>query len=180
MLRVPTILLTKNSRTFSRLSGTVKTYSQDLLSSDLQNIQSVIKCNKVHHKQKLQGFYGSVTLIYTWCNACAMRCLFWTPSKLINHPGSSFPVIYRPSVFNIPDFPEPNWFSRTFEGLESPEKNPGLSQMCANPGCCPIQAAVKTIRCCRVWSGPCRRLRNVIGKVVDLCAILLGVVTSQQ
>jgi len=30
--------------------------------------------------------------------------------------------------FNFQDFPEPKWFSRTFQALEFQEKNPGLSR----------------------------------------------------
>jgi len=41
--------------------------------------------------------------------------------------GLHFPVLSRTLSFHFQDFPGPNWFSRTFQGLENPGKNPGLS-----------------------------------------------------
>ena len=48
-----------------------------------------------------------------------------------------FPGLSRTLSFNFEDFPEPKWFSRTFQVLEFSRKQiqdfPGLSRRCGNP-----------------------------------------------
>ena len=54
-----------------------------------------------------------------------------------------FPGLSGTRSFNFQDFPEPKWFSRSWN-LE--EKNPGLSSRCGNPerGACSVEKQLRT------------------------------------
>jgi len=70
-------------------------------------------------------------IIVSKCYATSTRCLFLPPPPPINSSTIQdlhFPVLSRILSFHFQDFPGQNWFSRTFQGLENPGKNPGLSR----------------------------------------------------
>jgi len=101
--RVPTLLITKNSRTFQ----------------DHQNVfpgpsRSAIPGCKAYGTPNILKFVIIVVYFEPPVNS----------STIEDH----FPVLSRTLSFHFQDFPGPGK-SRTFQGLE----NPGLSRMCGNP-----------------------------------------------
>ena len=88
---------------------------------DLQYSEPVVHCTKFSMKQNVDVSCSE----FRWTH---LHIIYIQWSKYI------FPELSRTLSFDVQDFPEPKWFSRTFQVLAfSIKKNPGLSGRRGNP-----------------------------------------------
>ena len=113
MIRVPTLLLTKKSRTFPGLSRTPWTIFQDLFGARkfTYNIQSVVHCRKFSMKQNVDISCSE----FRWTYGLYIHAVIIEKYMTFN---DIFPGLSRTLSFYFQDFPGPKWFSRTFQVLE--------------------------------------------------------------
>ena len=128
--RVPTLLLTKKSRTFPGLSRTPWKIFQDLFgASECLNIKEkngiYLQYSESSPLQKIQHeakcYLSKQQSTQTGCYTIA-ACFPFEPLEKCMTFNDMFPGLSRTLSFNFQNFPGPKWFSRTFQVLEFSRK----------------------------------------------------------
>jgi len=140
LYRVPTLLLTKNAKTFPGLSRNPKTFFQDsVVARQCLNIQTAVWPDFTCDSTIQHRTFSTSCRNYSVSNdAGILRTFIYTHGILhiqrtlaiFNH--KQIPELSRTSNSNFPNFPGPNSFSVTLQVLEIFRKNPGLSTMQRN------------------------------------------------